>query len=67
MHIYAYSVPELSQDSADGNALAESSRNKNKDEDSSDIPFVDAVSKNVMPIPKQKKEFLEDFDGFSVR
>lgn len=62
-----HSVPALRQDGPDNNVHAEGSQNKEKEEDSSDDSFVHAVSKNVMPIPKERKEFLEDFEGFSVQ
>jgi hypothetical protein len=47
--------------------VAESSKARKDDGDFSDDPFQDIVSKNVMPIPTDvKKEYLEDYENFTV-
>jgi len=47
--------------------VAESSKPRKDDDDFSDDPFQDVVSKNVMPIPTEvKKEYLEDYENFTV-
>lgn len=55
--------------SDDVNTFVEgSSKNAVADTDDSD-PFLDVVTKNVMPVPplKDKKVYLEDYENFSVK
>ncbi|KAF8810000.1 hypothetical protein BYT27DRAFT_7253972 [Phlegmacium glaucopus] len=49
------------------NKLPEGSSGNIVDDD--DDPFIDVISKNVMPIPpsKPKKVYLEDFENFIVK
>jgi hypothetical protein len=50
-------------------AVAEGSNVKKTEDDLSDDPFADIISKNPMPRPpsKEKKVYLEDYDQFSVK
>ncbi|KAF8800677.1 hypothetical protein BYT27DRAFT_7216930 [Phlegmacium glaucopus] len=51
------------------NKLLEGSSGNIVDDDDNDDPFIDVISKNVMPIPpsKPKKVYLEDFENFTVK
>ena len=50
-------------------AMAGESSKTGKDEDElSDDPFDGVISKNAMPkLPSAKKEFLEDYENFTVK
>ena len=54
-------------DNRNESTVGESSKARKVDDDFSDDPFQDVVSKNVMPIPTEvKKEYLEDYENFTV-
>jgi hypothetical protein len=51
------------------NCAAEGSKSNTVEDDLSDDPFADVISKNVMPKPptQEKKVYLEDYEHFTVR
>lgn len=65
----AHETSSSRQDNLDDFEVAEGSNVHKIDEDSSDDPFVNTVSKNAMPVPpsKEKKEYLEDYENFSIK
>jgi hypothetical protein len=52
----------------DGNPSASSSKRRKDDDSGSEDPFANVVARNAMPTPptKTKKEYLEDFEYFTV-
>lgn len=67
-HIYNLWYDSLRHDDHNDNRVAESSKANDPDNHSDEDTFADVVVKNAMPTPpsKAKKEFLEDFENFTV-